>query len=330
MTQQHIIFGAGLIGGYLAGCFMNRGLNVALVGRNKTQAALANGLTVSDYLNHNAQLPSPTFTTQALAADILWLTVKCTAVEDSIAELSQFITPSTTIVCCQNGFGSDDKVRAAFPNNTVLTAIVEFNVSASTASHLHRSTQGNLVIEAHSAITPLGALLDCGLLPVQLSDDIESQRWAKLQLNLANAVNALADIPVKTMVEDAAYRKIIAALMTELLMVTDALEITLPKVTAVSAHLLPKLMRLPNWIFKLLAQKMLAIDPSARASMWWDLKDGRITEVKYLNAVVVQQGNACGISCPMNQGIVQLVQEIENGQEKIGFSAAALHVKLMQ
>jgi ketopantoate reductase len=59
---------------------------------------------------------------------------------------------------------------------------------------------------------------------------------------------------------------------------------------AIPPHRLPGLLRLPDFIFRRLASKMLAIDPLARTSMWKDLQAGHRTEMDYLNGEVVPAG----------------------------------------
>jgi len=238
MQQTHLVFGAGLIGGYLAGCLLSQGLSVNLIGRPATKEKLKNGLTISDYLGNHCDTSPPTFASSEASANIIWLTVKCTAVDTVINELAQFVGPDTIIICCQNGFGSDQIIRDTFPNNTIVNAVVGFNVVELAPAQLQRSTQGDLVIEAHPRIQTLLPLLKSRLLPTHLSNNIHAERWAKLQLNLANPVNALADIPVKSMIEDAGFRKIIAGLMREYLAVVDAMGITLPRVTTVPGKLI--------------------------------------------------------------------------------------------
>lgn len=241
-----------------------------------------------------------------------------------IVDLKNIVQTDTVIVCCQNGFGSDQLIRKAFPNNLVLNAVIGFNVAEKAPAHLHRSTEGKLILEQHERITGVLNQANCALLPSGSSDRFIAHQWAKLQLNLANSVNALADIPVKAMTEDAEFRQLIADLMNELLQVTDALNLSLPRLTSVPAKLLPSVMRLPNWVFKPLAQKMLAIDPSARASMWWDLSQGKQSEVDYLNGAVVKHATKLGLSCPLNDAMVKLVRSVERGERAIGFSATEL------
>ena len=119
-TMQHVMFGAGLIGGYLAGAMINGGLNVSLVARPSVQAKLGNGLHLTDYENHSTNIEIIPFITDdklrqapgSHACDYLWITVKCTAVDSSLADLPALVGPNTVIFCVQNGLGSEQSVKA--------------------------------------------------------------------------------------------------------------------------------------------------------------------------------------------------------------------------
>jgi len=319
----HVIFGAGLIGGYLAGHFSSSGLRTAVIGRANKLAGFKRGLKITDFLGNTAHASEvPEYQTGEIK--VLYITIKCTGVAASIPDLKNIIQTDTIIICCQNGFGGDQAIRNAFPDNTILSAVVGFNVAEKKIGHLHRSTDGKFVVEHHSWLAEELEQIDCAALPISSTKNILAERWAKLQLNLANPVNALANVPVKPMTEDAGYRKIIADLMQEMFLVTDELGIKLPKITAVPAKALPKVMRLPNWLFLRLAQKMLAIDPTARTSMWWDLNQSRKTEIAYINGAVVEEAERLGLSCPLNSRLIKLIDMVENGDAKIGHSAASL------
>jgi 2-dehydropantoate 2-reductase len=334
--MQHVVFGAGLIGGYLAGSMINSGMNVSLVARPSVQAKLRNGLILTDYQDHIANIGTVSFISvdklaeaaASQACDYLWITVKCTAVDSSLADLLTFVGPNTVIFCVQNGLGSEQGVKAKFPNNKVMRAMVVFNVAEPKNGHLHRGSEGSLSIEeladCPAIARDIAAHINSPLLPAQSCDHMQALLWAKLQLNLANAVNALADIPVKQMIEDSAFRRVMALLMRELIAVTKAKDIKMPKVAAVPGPVIPIILSLPNFIFKLIAQKMLAVDPTVRASMWWDLSSDKLTEIDYLNAVVVAEGEAVGVPCPANKKLVAMVHLAEQGGLAQGISGKDL------
>lgn len=329
---SHLVYGAGLIGGFIAAYLSSKELDVQSVARPAKQSEWQDGITLSDFDEHTIQSPPLRFynaeQNNPRPFDVIWLTVKCTAVQSTLSELQPFIGANTIIMCCQNGLGSKSLVRDAFPDNTVLAAVVGYNVASPGERRLHRATEGSLVVESHAAINDLICTLDSPIFPTRVADDIVAEQWAKLQLNVTNAVNALADIPVKMMLEDRGYRRIIARLMHELLDVAKAKGLHLPKLTALPPRMIPTLMDKPDWLFKLLGQKMLAIDPTARLSMWWDLDQGKTTEIEFLNLAVAREAKKFGLTAPYNQGIGQLVQQVEQGKLAIGMSARELETAL--
>lgn len=326
---EHLIFGAGLVGGYIAGCLnvhlSNTFINVSVVGRASMRERFSQPLKLSDYKENEGIANDIKFVQQPSSGvpeyDYVWLTVKAVGIESALSDLASYVSDKTTILCCQNGLGSDDIVKQAFPNNRVLRAIVVFNVAEINPHHLHRGSLGKLIIQQISdADKLLVELVNSELLPTIGVDDIEVHSWAKLQLNLTNALNALADMPVKKMLEDRLYRKILALCMNELLSVTHAMSMKLPKFTALPATWVPKLLDMPNVIFLNAGRKMMDIDPTVRTSMWWDLKNGKLTEVDLLNGAVLKKAKEFGIACPANEYIVEQIHLAEKRQTREPFS----------
>ncbi|MGJ8679083.1 2-dehydropantoate 2-reductase [Paraglaciecola sp.] len=341
-NKKHVVFGAGLIGCYIGGVLTSLGINTTLICRAQVKTKLKDGLVLTDYLENQIPVSKVNVCTfeetkienlsKPSQIEYLWLTVKCTGLTSALLDMKELITDNTIILCCQNGLGSKSQVQKAFPNNSVLRVMVPFNVVELKRGHYHKGSEGQLTIEQIAASNPTSTKLvdsiNCDLMPTCVTDNITALLWAKLQLNLSNAVCALADTPVKAMLEQANYRNVIAVLMQELLAVTKASGIDLPKLTPIPANFLPILLKLPNWLFKRLANKMLAIDPNVKTSMWWDISQGKPTEIDYLNGALVKQGNAHGLSCPANQKIVKLIKSLElnNGKNKASpISSEALY-----
>jgi len=334
--SEHVVFGAGLIGGFLAGCLMHTGFSTSMVARERTREAMSNGLLISDYSGNQSKLPPPRFLDQHKpdnsSIDYIWLTVKCTSIDNIREDLSAYVGESTVIICCQNGFGSDKIIADAFPNNAVLCGIFGSNVAEPEPGHLLRSTEGKFVVELPSSedldlrekISDIVTQLNSELMEVYASEDIEAEQWAKLQLNMTNSVNALANIPIKQMLENHQFRCVIARLMKELIAVTDAKGIRLPKLTILPPHWIPKMLELSDFWFKLLGQKMIDIDPTATTSMWWDLHNNRKTEIAYLNGALVNAAHENQIACPANTAVVELIRQAELADEHTGISPLQL------
>ncbi len=321
MMNQHIVFGAGLIGTYLGAILqlnqspLNK-LRVTLLGRTNKVPHYNSNVQLTDYdggVTNIDQLNYVDAINNNSKFDVIWLTVKCCDVKSSIAQIKLVSTSSSIILCCQNGIGSEKIIKQAFPNNLVLRVMVPFNVVEVAKGHLHKATQGQLVIEKdqNGKAQKLQSMLSHPMLPVLVNDNMDAVMWAKLQLNLSNGVNAIADMPVKTMLLQKCYRLQIANLMDELLAVVKKKNLTLPKLTAVPASLIPRVLRLPTWLFKLVANKMLAIDPKARLSMWWDIKNGKPTEIDFLNGAVIKAAKELGVDYKYNQLMVEKIKQLE-------------------
>jgi 2-dehydropantoate 2-reductase len=99
--------------------------------------------------------------------------------------------------------------------------------------------------------------------------------------------------------------------MDEALAVLKAGGIRPARMEGVPPAAIPRILRLPNWLFRLVARRMLAIDPQARSSMWEDLQRRRATEIDYLQGAIVKLGQKSGMRMPLTERIIALVKQAE-------------------
>ena len=135
-------------------------------------------------------------------------------------------------------------------------------------------------------------------------------------MNLNNAVNALSGLPLKTELGQRPYRRCLAAAQREALDLLAVAHQDVAKLTALPPRWMPGLLRVPDRVFGLLAGKIIAIDPTARSSMWDDLQAGRPTEIDFLQGEVVALGERLGRAAPINRVLVQLVRAAETGGKR--------------
>lgn len=322
MGMKIAVFGAGLVGTYLGGSLLATGSRVVLIGRERTGIQLArDGLRLSDLRGNLVDVAASTidFRTDpaALAGSaLILLTVKSADTAGAAALIRQHADPSAIVLSCQNGIGNVELLRQQLPNRTVLAAMVPFNVARSADGRLHRGTAGDVMAEASPALHPwLPSFAQAGL-PLQLRADMQSVQWGKLLLNLNNAVNALAGIPLRAELSQRDYRRCLACLIEEALGILQHAGLRPARLARVAPRWLPAVLRLPDWLFQRLASAMLRIDPEARSSMWEDLHAGRRTEVDYLNGAVIELALDIGHSAPCNERIVELIYAAEQGGEQ--------------
>ena len=321
MSDPHIaVFGAGSIGAYVGGALIAAGAEVVLIGRARMRERIAlHGLTVSDMDGRNTQLLAARVhynedPSSLAGAGLVLVTVKSADTESTAQLLARHVAPDALVVSLQNGIGNADVLRRALPGHTVLAGMVPFNVVQLPESRFHRGTEGSLMVEASPALAQWLPMFEAAGLPLAQRSDFVAVQWGKLLLNLNNPVNALSGVPLKTQLADRDYRRCLALLIDEALRALEAAGIAPAQVGKVPPSRLPRLMRLPNWLFKRVAAAALRIDPEARSSMWEDLQAGRRTEIDYLNGAVVALAEKAGLDAPANRHIVALVQEAEQGK----------------
>lgn len=324
------IYGAGLVGCHLGGRLLAAGGDVRFVGRPTMGEALCrNGLTASRYDGHRWHVPPTSIrfgTDAAMAADcdLVLVTVKSGATAAAAQALSEALPPSGVVVSFQNGLGNGASLRAALGPRCVLDGMVPFNVVMTGPATFHQASEGRLHLQACDDPAGHLAIFARAGLPLLRSSDMPSVQWGKLLLNLNNAVNALAALPLKQELSQRGYRRSLAAAQREALSLLAEAGIRPARLTPLPAQWIPALLDMPDFVFGLLARRMLAIDPSARSSMAEDLAAGRPTEVDWINGEVVRLAERLRRAAPVNARLRTLVQMAEMTHPRPSWSADAL------
>jgi 2-dehydropantoate 2-reductase len=332
---QIAVYGAGAIGCYVGGRLAAAGSQVVFIGRARMAAELrASGLTLTSLAGIRARLAPEalhyaTDPAAARTAKLVLVTVKSADTEASAQELARVLTPGTTLLSLQNGLHNAKVLQCGLPEHTVVPGMVPFNVVARAGGVFHQATEGVLEAEQHPALQPFLEHFDRSRLTLRLRAAMEPVLWAKLLLNLNNPINALADIPLKTQLEQRDFRRCLAHAQAEALALLHERGIRPARLTPLPAAWIPRLLDVPDALFRTLGARMLAIDPLARSSMWEDLERGRKTEVDYINGEVVRLAAHAGRAAPVNARLVALIRAAERGGRR-RFSGAELLAELSQ
>lgn len=314
------IFGAGSIGCYVGGRLAHAGADVTMIGRQRIGGQITpHGLHITDLEGADLRIAPQDFrfsTDNAAAADaeLVLVCVKSAATREAGQALATILKPGTVVISLQNGLGNADVLRTELHDCAeVLTGIVEFNVVNRGDGAFHQGSEGSLEAEADPALERFLPLFEQAGLPLALHEQMLPVQWAKLLLNLNNPINALANIPLKEELSQRDFRRCIALAQGEALALLHEADIQPARLTPLPPHWIPKLLQVPNWLFRLLANQMLEIDPVARSSMWEDLEAGRKTEVDWLNGEVLRLAESLGKTAPVNARLMTLIQQAEGG-----------------
>lgn len=335
------IYGAGSIGCYIGGRLAASGVDVTFMTRPRMYDELSkSGLKLTDYLGNNLSIPTNELKLSqdpsiALDADIIFVCVKSAATEQVAKALQKIFVQSNAglkhrpyILSFQNGLSNVAVLKQFLPDMTILAGMVPFNVAALGSGHFHQGTSGAIHVKKFSKQQDLAQLFQKSQLDIVFDQDMLAVQWAKILLNLNNSINALSKLPLKAQLSNQQYRQCLAMAQQEALDLLDLAQIKPAKLTAISAHLLPKIMSLPNILFKILSRKMLKIDPLARSSMQDDLIAGRSTEVDWINGEVVKLAHRLNTQAPINQLLIELIKQAEVSDIEFSISADDLKSRL--
>ena len=312
------VFGAGSVGGYLAGFLSRGGAEVSVVARGPhLQAIRAHGLTV--------ETPDETVTARVAASDkpadlgrqdVVLVTVKAPALPEVAASIVPLLGPDTAVAFVMNGMpwwyfhahGGEregQRIPALDPNGALWRTVgpkraiggVFWPACSVPAPGVVRlltgAGAGTVFGEPSNAITPrLQALAEtfrAAGLPVTLTQDIRALIWRKLAFNLsAGPLCVLTETPVMDTQTEAALTGCSAAMLTEIVAAAAAMGIALE-------------MDIPAIIE---TNKALAHRPSVLQ----DLTAGRPMEIEALYGVPLEMARMSGVPTPMLDLLAGLIK----------------------
>ncbi|MEM6926118.1 MAG: 2-dehydropantoate 2-reductase [Myxococcota bacterium] len=313
------IMGAGAVGCYVGGLLVHAGHDVTFVGRASLGEEVSRHglhLVAVDGTERHVSVGSWATEPEALAdCDVVLVAVKGLAIDEVGARLASLLRPHTLVLALQNGVSAAEALRRHLAPRSVWACSVGFNVLRRGEGRFLQATSAPLSTHRDVPRSIIEALEASGL-GVERHDDMQAVLWGKLLLNLNNAINALADVPLLDQFRDRGLRRVMAAAIAEGLASLRAAGVRPVNYLPVPPWMLVVILRLPTWLFLRIARRMVAIDPDARSSMWDDLERGRRTEIHLLNGEVVALGERVGVPTPVNRTIVEAMVAAEQGADR--------------
>jgi 2-dehydropantoate 2-reductase len=312
------VFGAGSVGGYLAGYLSRGGADVSVVARGAHLTAIrSNGLTV--------ETPDESLTVHIAASDkpedlgrqdIVLVTVKAPALPEVAATIAPLLGSDTSVAFITNGIpwwyfhavggASEGRQIPTLDPSGALWRVVGperaiggvFWPACSVPGPgvvrlLTGAGSGTVFGEPSNAMTPrllaLEAAFQAGGLPVTLTGDIRGLIWRKLAFNLsAGPLCVLTETPVMDTQTEAALIGCSGQLLTEAIAIASAMGTTLD-------------LDIPA-----IAESNRAL--AHRPSILQDLTSGRPMEIEALYGVPLDMARISGVATPMLDVLVGLIK----------------------
>jgi 2-dehydropantoate 2-reductase len=237
------IVGAGAIGGWLGARLAAQGVQVSLLARGATLAALQHhGLRLrSGDAEQHYRLPATSDAGTLGVQDLVVVAVKAPALPDIARSIGPLLGPDTVVLTAMNGvpwwffqgFGGDlsgTRLQAVGPKGELAAAIAPARVlgcvvHASCSSDApgvvrHHFGQGLIVGEpgggASARVNALAAMLSAAGFDTTVSPQIQRDVWYKLWGNMTvNPISALTGATTDLILDDPLVRGFVSGVMLE-------------------------------------------------------------------------------------------------------------------
>lgn len=232
--------------------------------------------------------------------DLLLVTTKAGDTFEALRSALPSVPPSTPIVLFQNGLGSQQQVAEAWPDRPVL--------AASTTEGANRPAPDTLV-HAGTGKTWIGPLTDNAAPVVEMvvnrlsesgftvlpEPDIMVRLWQKLVINAGiNPFTALLDCRNGELPEQPLYQTHIDDLCREAARIGQALGLEARSATRLRSQV----------------ENVIETTAGNISSMLADARQGRPTEIRYINGWLAENGESLGIPTPVNRLLTGRVESL--------------------
>jgi 2-dehydropantoate 2-reductase len=297
--MEIIVLGAGAIGS-LYGARLAANNDVTLIGRTEHVAAInSKGLRVEGLESQVVRVRAATAVDRIGPNALIILATKVSDTKMALQPIAPLVRDDTTILCLQNGIGSERLARTALENHgVVLRGITQFGAIFEEPGVIRFMARGYTLVEQHERSARLSEVLTAAGLDCRVSPDINTDVWHKLVINcVVNPITAILGCEVGGIANpelDPLKRLVIA----------ECVAVAAAEGVSFQGDFLRE------------------IDDRFRpshniASMLQDLRRGRPSEIDYLNGAVVAMGLHHGVECPVNGALTGIIKAMETSRSSL-------------
>jgi 2-dehydropantoate 2-reductase len=323
-----LVVGAGAIGGITAALLKKNGYNTGIICKYPDYASLISeeGLAVSGYCgSFQVKLPAWATAVEAgMKADIILLATKATDMTEAVKSLLPLLKKDGYIVSLQNGI-CEEAIASVAGKERVIGCVTGWGATMTSQGKLTMTSGGEFILgypdaPADDFLSSLARVLSC-VVPVSVSNNIMGHLYSKLVINSCiTSLGAVCGLYLGTMLSKPKMRRIFIAIIKEAMNVADAMGL---KVEIYGGKLDLSRIQRAGGFFPLLRCHLILLVIGFRyrrlkSSSLQSLERGKPTEIDFLNGYIVQNGRRLGIPVTVNEKIVDVIHNIEQGKERTG------------
>ena len=322
------IYGAGSLGTVLGAYLTDSGTAVDLINRNRAhvEALRRNGAhitgTVDKRVPVRAMLPEEMSGTY----DVIFLMTKQLNNRETVTFLKDHLAEDGVIVTLQNGI-PEDSVAEIVGENRTIGCVVEWGATMTGPGECMLTSDpsglsfhmGGMPGIPEEKIRAVREILE-KMCPVEIEENLPGARWSKLLINATfSGLGTVIGGTFGDVTGNTRAREIAVRCMKEVIDVGRAAGVRFAPVQGKDIVSLfywktPAKKAVAKLILPVAMKKHAAIEPS----MLQDLKKGKPCEVDAINGVVCEWGKKTGVPTPVNDRIVKIIREIQDGKRETG------------
>ncbi|MEX2473966.1 ketopantoate reductase family protein [Marinobacter sp.] len=239
--------------------------------------------------------------------ELILTTTKAGDTTEAMAGVIDRFSSDTPVILFQNGLGSQQAVAARWPDRPILAASTTEGANRPEPKLLvHAGTGhswvGPMTDSACHHLNTVVALLSTSGLTVHPDANILQRLWQKLVINAGiNPYTALLDCPNGEILASSLYQDTIDDLCREL---AELMQASGHHEESAPATLRQQI------------EKVARSTAKNTSSMRADVRQGRTTEIHYINGYLVNLGKELGIETPVNQMLTERVTLLSSHQQE--------------
>lgn len=299
-----LVFGAGALGGFLAGALAQKH-EVVLYGRGETiQTVRKSGITLTGITKLKNAPETASSPVELRDHDFALIILAVKAYDtDAALDVINMIPGLAPVLSLQNGLDNEKKISNVLGSERTLGGVTSHGLTFLKPGHIHHAGLGETIIGEMDGNTSgridacAHALKSVGI-ETSVSTDIRREIWAKGVVNAGiNPITALTGLKNGYLLT--------VPLLSELLEKSCIECVNVARAEGID-------FREPEMIEK--TRNVARLTSDNRSSMLQDLERGRRTEIDSINRRIVEIGDRHGIHTPVNSTLVALVKGIEEGR----------------
>lgn len=306
-----LVFGLGALGTVFAVALKNAGHQVYAFVKDKHLSLLKGKNLKMRGLFGDKQAKIDGYFTKPeelkfLNLDLVILTVKAFDTEKAISQIKKFIQPKTFLLIAQNGYGNYEKAVQVLPKNQVILSRIIFGARIIEPGLAEVTVFGDDVVigQPENTISKkilenIAEIFNQAGIPTKVSDEVYTILWEKIIYN--SALNPLGALLVRTygeLAENYETRFLMDKIIDEIFETLNAHEIKLRWETSEDYK-------------KHFYQNLIPPTAGHYPSMYYDLKNGKPTEIDALNGAIVDLAEQKGLKTPVNKFVTLMIKQME-------------------